>query len=310
MKRRNALQLISTGMLLTSLPSQIQAQPPQWKTAIGLNGFESGKHKYGKKYPIWEIADFAANEGFDGIELVSDWSGIGYPKPDEIGRIDALKRFYDQYGLQVFSIQTGSGGAFDPDQDKRKEWVANYREWAAFAKAVGAECVGTWPGGGLRGQTIDQAITHLAESFRAMADIAGELGLTPAFEIEPPFVFNTEEHLLRILEEAKHPGLKTIYDPSHFDLMNGSTGSPHEMLKRVGVENIGYIHLTDTDGTLRDGGTSKHLACGDGHAQIDVSLQVLREGGFKGWIMIDEWEIPDVYDACRKGLKMIRAAMK
>lgn len=310
MKRRNALQLLSTGLALSTIPNQANAQPPQWKTAIGLNGFASGIRKYDKSYPIWEIADFASREGFDGVELVSDWNSIGYPKPNDTSRIDALKRFYDQYGLLVFSIQTSSGGAFDPDKNARKEWVASYREWATFAKAIGADCVGTWPGGGLRGQTIDQAITHIAQSYHAMADIAGELGLTPAFEIEPPFVFNTEEHLLRILDKANHPGLKTIYDPSHFDLMNGSTGKPHEMLKRVGVENIGYIHLTDTDGTLRDGGTSKHLACGDGHAQIDVSLNLLKEDWFNGWIMIDQWEIPDVYDACRKGLKMIRTAMK
>lgn len=80
------------------------------------------------------------------------------------------------------------------------------------------------------------------------------------------------------------------------------------MLKRIGVENIGYVHLTDTDGTLRDGGTSKHLACGDGHAHIPESLQTLLKGGFNGWIMIDAWEIPDVYDACRKGKAMIDAA--
>jgi sugar phosphate isomerase/epimerase len=67
-----------------------------------------------------------------------------------------------------------------------------------------------------------------------------------AFEIEPPFVFNTEDHLRRILAGTDHPALKTIYDPSHFGLMNGSTGRPHEMLRRIGVGNIGYVHLTDT----------------------------------------------------------------
>jgi hypothetical protein len=36
------------------------------------------------------------------------------------------------------------------------------------------------------------------------------------------------------------------------------------MLRRVGVENIGYVQFCDTDGTLRDGGISRHLACGDG----------------------------------------------
>jgi sugar phosphate isomerase/epimerase len=76
------------------------------------------------------------------------------------------------------------------------------------------------------------------------------------------------------------------------------------------VKNIGYVHLTDTDGTLRDGGTSKHLPVGDGHANIPESLRVLREGGFRGWIMVDEWEIPDPYDACVKAKRALDAAAR
>ena len=73
-----------------------------------------------------------------------------------------------------------------------------------------------------------------------------------------------------------------------------------ELLLRVGVKHIGYLHFCDTDGTLRDGGTSKHLPCGEGHVNCAKSLQILRDGGFRGWIMVDEWEIPDTYEACRK----------
>lgn len=279
-----------------------------WKTAVGLNGFQSGAGKYKKNYPIWEVLDFARREGFDGIELVSDWPQGGYPAADEVDRVRALRSLYDQFGLRIFSIQLGADGAFDPDDAKRREWVRGVGDRLKLARQLGCVCVGMWPGGGRRGQSIDQAINRLAESFREVALLAAEQQILAAFEIEPPFVFNTEEHLVRILDGAKHPNLKTIYDPSHFDLMNGSTGRPHEMLKRVGVERIGYIHLTDTDGTLRDGGTSKHLACGDGHANIPESLRMLRAGGFRGWLMIDEWEVPDPYDACRKGIAMIRAA--
>jgi hypothetical protein len=99
-----------------------------------------------------------------------------------------------------------------------------FRDYARFARLVGCACIGMWPGGGLRGQTLEQAIEHLAESFREAGKIAGDLGLTAAFEIEPPFVFNREEHLQHILAGANHPSLKVIYDPSHFDLMNKSTG--------------------------------------------------------------------------------------
>ena len=135
-------------------------------------------------------------------------------------------------------LQLGADGAFDPDAEKRRAWVVGVAEKAKLAKQLGCACIGMWPGGGLRGQTIDQAIARLAESFRAVGELAGERGILAAFEIEPPFIFNTEDHLQRILAATNHPNLKTIYDPSHFDLMNGSTGRPHEMLERIGVAKL------------------------------------------------------------------------
>jgi len=281
------------------------AEGRPWKTAVGLNGFASSARKYHKVYPIWEVLDFIDRTGFDGVELFNGWPMGPYPHAAEKQRVAALRRLYDAYGLQIFSIQTGAGGAFAREASVRRRWLKQFRDWASFARAAGCECIGLWPGGPLRGQTLEQAIEHLADSFRQAAQIAADLGLVAAFEIEPPFAFHTESHMRAILERTNHPNLKVIYDPSHFDLMSGSTGRPHEMLKRIGVQHVGYVQLTDTDGTLRDGGTSKHLPCGDGHVDIDASLRTLYEGGFRGWVMIDAWEIPDVYDACVKGKRAI-----
>lgn len=308
--RRVALGTFTTAIIASAVSGRgaAPASSVRWKTAVGLNGFQSGTHKYKKNYPIWEVLDFAARQGFDGIELVSDWPSGGYPSAAENNRIRALRRLYDGFGLRVFSIQLGAGGAFAPDAAERKRWLEEFRDRAQFAQHVGCECVGLWPGGGLRGQTLDAAIQRLAESFREAGRVAGDLGLVACFEIEPPFVFNTEDHYRRILEGAGHPALKGIYDPSHFDLMNGSTGRPHEMLARIGVGHIGYVHFTDTDGTLREGGTSKHVPCGEGHIDCAQSLRTLKTGGFRGWIMVDTWEIPDPYDALAKCKRAIDAA--
>jgi sugar phosphate isomerase/epimerase len=310
MRRRDVLKLLGTAACTSAAGSVMggQANKPRWKTAIGLNGYQSASAKYGKTFAIWEVLDFASRAGFDGVELVPNWPApmVDYPAPDDAKRIRALRRLYEGFGLQIFSIQTGAGGAYDPDPAVRKHWLDGWRRQARIAKALGAECIGLWPGGPLGKQTEAQAVDHLAESFREVWKYAGELGLTASFEIEPPFVFNSERHIQEIL--AKAPAARTNLDFSHFDMFSGAKGRITELVKRVGVKNIGYVHLTDCDGTLRDGGTSKHLPCGDGHIDIDAALGALREGGFEGWIMIDAWETPDPDEANIKGKQAIDRA--
>ncbi len=310
--RRAALKFLAAAATLPALTLQTRAAPGEriWKTAIGLNGFSSGARKYKKNYPIWEVLDFAARQGFDGVELVDGWPSGPYPAATEKERIRALRRLYDSYGLRIFSIQTGAGGASDPDPEARRRWLDEFRDHAQFAKEVGCEHIGLWPGGGLKDRTIDEAIATLADSLHRAGEIADSLGLIAAFEIEPVFIFNKEDHYQRILRQANHPALKGIYDPSHFDWMNGSTGKPEEMLLRVGIKNIGYVQFCDTDGTLRDGATTKHLGCGDGHMDCMKSLQILKDGGYRGWIMVDAWEVPDPYDACTKCKRLFEQVMR
>lgn len=299
------LASVAAGVVAASAQADNSAAGVRWKVGIGLNGFESGERKHGKRYPLWEILDFASDGGFDGVELVSNWPQGGYPSASDARAVTALKRLHAAYGQRIFSIQLGADGAFDPDAAARGRWLADFAEKARLAAALGCVHVGLWPGGGLRGQGLDAALGRLVASFREADRIARDLGLVAGFEIEPPFVFNTEEHQRRIIEGS---GMRFIYDPSHCDLFTGSKGRPHEMLSRLGVDKVAYVHLTDTDGTLRDGGTSKHVPVGTGHAEIARSLAVLRDGGYRGWIMADTWEMPDPYEGCRAVRDAVRAA--
>lgn len=301
---------VAAGMIATVKTSGAQeVKEKRWKCGLGLNGFMSSASTFQKQYPIWEVLDFAAASGFDGIELVDGWPMGPYPGAEEAERIAALRRMYDCYGLQIYSMQTGGGDAHAADPERRKGWLERFRKDVQLCKALGGDFIGCWPGGGMEGnRTMEEAIAHLAASYREAAKICAAQGMFMSFEIEPPFIFNTLEHLQQILALADHPACKTNYDPSHFDLMSGSTGKPEIMLQQVGVQHIGHVHLTDTDGTLF-GPTSKHLPCGEGHCDIPASLALLWEGGYSGWIMIDGWMIEDVYRAATKGKEAIDAVL-
>src|SRR5208283_4542548 len=109
MNRRSALKVLAGSVAASVVPLAAlgQGSEQKWKTAIGLNGFQSGSRKYHKNYPIWEVLDFASQHGFDGVELVSDWPSGGYPAVNETARVRALRRLYDSFGLRIFSIQLG-----------------------------------------------------------------------------------------------------------------------------------------------------------------------------------------------------------
>lgn len=269
----------------------------------------SSEGHYGTPYPIWEVLDFAQREGFEGIELVGGWPRGMYPGPDDDARIAMLRGLLARYDVKAFSIQTDAGGAFRRDAGAREAWLKDFAGKARLARKAGCEAIGLWPGGGLDGQTLEEARDRLIGSLREVAKVAGDEELLASVEIEPPFVFRTIEDLIAIVDGAAHPLVKGMYDPSHFDLMNGGKGKPEELLERLGVHRVGYIHLTDTDGTLF-AGTSKHLPCGDGHVDIRRSLELLWRGGYEGWIMIDPWLTPDPYEACRKGRLAIEAARR
>ncbi len=298
----------------TASPSEerkVSGKSPRWKPAIGLNGFMSSARAYGKHYPIWEVLDFAARERFKGVELVGGWPDRrGYPGAEEKERVAALKGLYDRYDLRIFAIQSNPrGNPLGPTEEIRKEYLRSLRRQAEVAAAVGTEIIGVWPPPPHPRLTTEQALEKLIESYRHAADIAAENGLTVTVECEPPFVVNTPDLFLRLLDGVGKESFKAIFDPSHFDLFTGGKGHPETLLKRIGVERIGHVHLTDTDGTIRKmgrGGTSKHLPCGEGHVDIRKQLKILWDGGYRGWVMIDAWQIPDVYDACRKGKKAIQ----
>ena len=78
MSRRTMLRLTG-GLYTAGLMQNLQADPVarrgpfpgRWKTAVGLNGFESVR-SYGYRMDLDEILEFIVTCGFEGVELV-DW---------------------------------------------------------------------------------------------------------------------------------------------------------------------------------------------------------------------------------------------
>jgi sugar phosphate isomerase/epimerase len=293
------------------------ATPAFWKTAIGLNGFGSSERVFHKHYELEGILKFARDEGFNGVEL---WPfHEPYPEPGDEGRIRALRRKVESYGVSIFSIQTRVRGAnpLDAAAAVRRRYTELMKGQIDLARKLGCVAAGVWPPpvAAAKGLGEDEAVERLADALRPVVDYAGSEGLIFAIEGEPPLVINGPARYKKLFAAVGRKEFKVIFDPSHFDLLTGGKLHPELLLEELGVSRVGYVQLTDGDGTLMrrpDGsvGTSKHLAVGEGKYDVQKLLDILYQGGFRGWIQIDTWETEDPFHASLAGKKAVDLARR
>jgi sugar phosphate isomerase/epimerase len=114
-------------------------------------------------------------------------------------------------------------------------------------------------------------------------------------EPEPVMAIHTLDLLEQVVDSIGSPNFRLIFDPSHSTLLGG--GDPFVFLKKF-RGRMGHVHFTDTDGTRRGrNGTSKHLTLGDGTVDLLGTLRELKNQNYDKWIMLDLWNIPDIYRA-------------
>lgn len=277
-----------------------------WRFAIGLNGFGSSETHHGKRYDYDEILEFARHERFEGIELWRGWRD-GYPDPDDDAAIRASRDKIESFGLQVFSIQ-GSVRGVNPvsdDAPERAEYTHRLQRQVDLAVKFGCDAMGLWSAGRAPDHVDeDQLIERFADALRPAVRYAVDRGIVLAIEGEPPLLVNSAARYRKLFATAGMSELKAIFDPSHFDLLNGARGRPEDLLLELGVDRIGYVQFCDGDSTLRPfpgggAGTSRHLPCGEGVYDIAKLCSILDDGGFRGWFQMDSWGTEDAYWASK-----------
>lgn len=283
-------------------PGPPGTEVPEWRFAIGLNGFGSSETHHGVRYVYEEILEFARDEGFQGIELWRGWRD-GYPDPADDGAIRAIRQQIESYGLRVFSLQGGVRGVnpISDDAQERDEYASQLKLQVEMAERFGCDAMGLWAAGRPPdGAGEDEIIERLAGTIRPVCRHAVERGIILAIEGEPPLIVNSAERYRKLFASVGMDEFKVIFDPSHFDMLGGANGRPQDLLRELGVDRVGYVQFSDGNSTLRPlpGGrasTSRHLACGEGIYDIPLLCTLLVEGGFNGWMQMDSWGTVDAY---------------
>ena len=264
----------------------------RWRTAVGLNGFMSSRKSYGYKMDITQVLKLIKSCGYDGVELVP-WPKP-YPKTPTEAR--ELKKQYDDIGLQIMSLQGMSrgGSCGSAEKSRRQKYLSDLKRQVDLLASWGSEFIGVWSGG-RPGPESEEYCKWTVDTWSRLTQYAAERRMYVVTEPEPVMAIHTLELLEQVADSIGSPNFRMIFDPSHSTVLGG--GDPFVFLEKF-RGRMGHVHFTDTDGTLRGGkGTSKHLTLGDGTVDLLGTLRELKNQNYDKWIMLDLWNIPDIYRA-------------
>lgn len=258
------------------------------KFSIGSWAFSFGPFE---KNP-WSFEDFmkyAANAGYDGIEI----NGFHpHPHPDvydTAGKCSALKKEIDGYGLGI--------SGYAPDfrhvpaaEVPQNDHIKVIEKALAFCNNMDIDTLRVdtiSPPADLEEAAYSQRFKQLAKTWNAAAEVCGKAGVKLVWEFEPGFWLNKPSEVVSIVEEVAHDNFKVLFDTSHAYMcavvgarQNGERevleGGVVEFAKRL-KNHIGHFHLIDSDGTLHDDETSTHSPFGTGHIDFVEVIKAIKD---------------------------------
>ena len=154
----------------------------------------------------------------------------------------------------------------------------------------------------------DDALGRLVSTWKECSKIAADHGLRVVWEFEPGFALNKPSDVFRVLDGVSEDNFYTLFDTCHANMIavHGARqvgeketlpGGVREFAQRL-EGKIGRIHLIDSDGTLHDGRTSKHVPFGRGQLDFDEIMPALVVGSCPDdWWTIDLCCCGDAWEA-------------
>jgi D-psicose/D-tagatose/L-ribulose 3-epimerase len=181
------------------------------------------------------------------------------------------------------------------DPEHRQRGVTWHTHWIRTAGECGAVAyTGSLyghPGTVLRRRPPSDELSRTAENLRRLADEAQQAGVTLALEPMSRFrthIANTPEQILRLIDTAKHPNLRVLFDTYHMVTEVRDYASAIRTL----APRLWGIHACENDRGVP----------GDGLIPWKAFFSALDEIGFAGYMLVESYNTSLGDFACRRGL--------
>jgi len=232
------------------------------------------------KWPWPQILDFAAANGYSGIELRGILGDLDLPNRPELApdRIPAVKKDLADHGLKISDLGSSSEMHLS-DPDKRAQSIADAKRFIDLAEKLDAPYVRIF-GNRLEGPH-DECIHRVVAGMRELAIYAAPRNVAVIIESHGDFV--TTALLKQVLSEANHPNALLLWD-AHHTFVDGHE-EPEATVRELG-KWICHTHLKDS---VPQNGDRHYVLTGQGDVPVKRQMQALAAINYKGFFCF-EWE--------------------
>ena len=244
----------------------------------------------GAEMEILDVLDYAADQGFDGVELTAYFFDPDVTTAD----LNEIKRRAHVLGLDITGGAIGNNFSFPADDPFTAEQIAYTKTWIDHYSTLGAPVIRIFAGGkNPPGATTEQVTENVVTNLNAILPYAAEKGVI--LGIENHDSMTNMDNLLELIGRIDSPWLGVTWDSANV----APTEDPYAELERIApyAVNAQLKVMTKVNGEKAE-------------ADLPRLVQILREADYSGQIVLEYEEKEDPFTGIPKFKAAVENALK
>lgn len=244
----------------------------------------------GAEMEILDVLDYAAEQGFDGVELTAYFFDPEVTTAD----LNEIKRRAHVLGLDITGGAIGNNFSFPADDPFTAQQIAYTKTWIDHYSILGAPVIRIFAGGkNPPGATTEQVIKNVVRNLNAILPYAAEKGVI--LGIENHDSMTNMDNLLELIGRIDSPWLGVTWDSANV----APTQDPYAELERAApyAVNAQLKVMTKINGEKVE-------------ADLPRLVQILREADYSGQIVLEYEEQEDPFTGIPKFKAAVENALK
>lgn len=244
----------------------------------------------GAEMEILDVLDYAAEQGFDGVELTAYFFDPEVTTAD----LNEIKRRAHVLGLDITGGAIGNNFSFPEDDPFTAEQIAYTKTWIDHYSTLGTPVIRIFAGGkNPPGATNEQVIENVVTNLNAILPYAAEKGVI--LGIENHDSMTNMDNLLELIGRIDSPWLGVTWDSANV----APTEDPYAELVRIApyAVNAQLKVMTKVNGEKVE-------------ADLPRLVQILQEADYSGQLVLEYEEREDPFTGIPKFKAAVENALK